>query len=91
MTLKSRQSVTFADIEKITDPIVKKSFQDLFRTLQDGFKNTFDDLNGLSTASTVYIGDSVTNGSWRLTIDGANLSVQKLEAGTWVEKAAFTP
>ena len=91
MTLKSKKSIPFADVEKITDPTVKAAFQDVLKTLQDNFKNTYDDLNDLSTGATLYLGDSGTNGSWRLTVSGANLSVQKREAGAWVEKAAFTP
>jgi len=41
--------------------------------------------------NTVNIGDPNTNGSWRFTISGANLLVQKREAGSWVEKGQFQP
>lgn len=47
-----------------------------------GYSPQFNDLN---------IGDPSANGSWRIVQDGNNLSVQKLESGTWVEKGAFTP
>ncbi|MBZ0315078.1 MAG: hypothetical protein K8L91_01575 [Anaerolineae bacterium] len=33
-----------------------------------------------------YIGDSATNGSWRIMPSGANLLIQKREAGSWVTK-----
>ncbi|MBL1136316.1 MAG: hypothetical protein HND46_13475, partial [Chloroflexi bacterium] len=33
-----------------------------------------------------YIGDSATNGSWRFIPSGANLVIQKREAGSWVTK-----
>lgn len=38
-----------------------------------------------------YIGDPDTDGSWRFTIVGDNLSVQRRESGSYVEKAAFNP
>ncbi len=34
-----------------------------------------------------YIGDPDTNGSWRFTIDGANLVFEKRESGSWVTKS----
>ena len=41
-------------------------------------------------ASYLYIGDSGTNGSWRFYISGADLVIEKREAGTWNEKSRFT-
>ena len=39
----------------------------------------------------LYFGDEGTDGTWRLIISGNDLSVQKREAGVWVEKSAFMP
>lgn len=39
----------------------------------------------------VYFGDEDTNGTWRIAESGDDLSVQKREAGVWVEKGAFQP
>lgn len=38
---------------------------------------------------TIYIGDPNTNGSWRFTVIGNNLIVERRESGVWVEKSAF--
>jgi hypothetical protein len=46
----------------------------------------FDELvstAALASAGTLYLGDPNTDGSWRLTISGSNLSVQKRESATW--------
>lgn len=47
--------------------------------------------NGGADADPFYIGDSATDGSWRFTISGSNLSVQRRESGSWVEKGSFMP
>jgi hypothetical protein len=44
-----------------------------------------------SFANAVYMGNPNTDGSWRLIPVGSNLSVQKRESGTWVEKGQFNP
>jgi hypothetical protein len=36
-----------------------------------------------------YIGSISVDGSWRFVIDSGNLSVQKREGGSWVEKGSF--
>lgn len=46
------------------------------------------DASGLGTT---YFGDSTTDGTWRITPVGNNLSVQRREAGSWVEKSAYVP
>jgi hypothetical protein len=58
-------------------------------------------ITGDLTASTVtsdstvtdalYIGDPLTNGSWRMVAVGNNLSVQRRESGSWVTKGNYTP
>lgn len=45
--------------------------------------------SGGSSANPFYIGDSTTNGSWRLFIVGTDLSFQRLELGIWTEKGAM--
>lgn len=51
------------------------------------------DLAGSSTpvVSAVYFGDPSTNGTWRIVVDGINLSFQYRESGSYVEKMAATP
>ena len=44
----------------------------------------------LYNASNIYLGDSSTNGSWRIVRNGNNLSFQRREAGSWVEKGSFS-
>lgn len=39
----------------------------------------------------IYFGNESTDGSWRIIIVGTDLSIQKREAGVWVEKSSFTP
>lgn len=41
--------------------------------------------------STLYLGEENTEGSWRIIQVGSNLSIERLESGSWVEKASFTP
>lgn len=36
-----------------------------------------------------YIGDENTDGSWRFTISGTELVVERRESGVWVQKSAF--
>jgi len=40
----------------------------------------------VATDSGFYIGDKTTDGSWRFVTSGANLVIQKREAGSWVTK-----
>lgn len=42
-------------------------------------------------AGTVYFGDSATDGTWRITQSGSNLSIQRRESGSYVEKSAVLP
>lgn len=42
-----------------------------------------------STSQTVNLGDPNTDGSWRFTVSGNNLLVERRESGVWVEKSAF--
>ncbi len=47
--------------------------------------------SGGAADSTIYVsGDSTTDGSWRLTVDGATLSVQYRTGGSWIETGAFS-
>lgn len=42
-----------------------------------------------STGTTVSIGDPTTDGSWQITVSGTDLSFQRRESGSWVEKGAM--
>jgi len=46
---------------------------------------------GTSNADPLNIGDPTVDGNWRITVSGNNLSVQRRESGTFVEKASFNP
>ena len=46
-----------------------------------GFSPQFNDLN---------IGDPGANGAWRIVKSGNDLSVERLESGSWVQKGVFT-
>lgn len=45
----------------------------------------------IGSGNAFYFGSSTTNGSWRIIRDGNNLSFQRREGGTWVEKGAMQP
>ena len=45
MVVKQKASTTFPDIEKISDPVVKQTFSDLFKVLQVALTDAFDDTN----------------------------------------------
>lgn len=47
-----------------------------------GFSPQVNDLN---------IGDPAADGSWRIIVSGNDLSVQRRESGSWVEKGSFQP
>lgn len=44
---------------------------------------------GDSTSETKYFGAEGVDGSWRITVSGSNLLVERRESGVWVEKSAF--
>lgn len=41
--------------------------------------------------SVIYLGDSSTDGSWRIVVSGNTLSIQRRESGVWNEKNNFAP
>ena len=87
MSLKTAPIIKLPDIGKIQDDSTRKALEQLLRFMFDNQRNIYDDLNSSATN----FGDSGTDGSWRLVRDGNNLSVQRREAGVWVEKSAFVP
>ena len=48
------------------------------------------DINA-GSGSSFYFGDPNTDGSWRITLNGNNLSFDHRENGTWVSKSMVTP
>lgn len=50
----------------------------------------YDEVHLISTGI-IYLGDSDTNGSWRIMRSGNNLVRQRLESGSWVTKGTDTP
>lgn len=45
----------------------------------------------INLGTTLNLGDPNTNGSWRIYVDGTNVSFQRRESDSWVEKGAYTP
>jgi hypothetical protein len=43
------------------------------------------------TSNFFYIGDSATNGSWRIGLSGLNFVIERLESAVWVIKYYVTP
>ena len=41
------------------------------------------------SVTTLYFGDSDTNGSWKLEVDGNDLKAYRRESATWIEKGGF--
>lgn len=58
-------------------------------TLADLFGATSKELP-LASDCFIYIGDSGTNGSWRIGLDTGNLTFQKRVGGSWVEKGQMS-
>jgi hypothetical protein len=44
----------------------------------------------LIATGVVYLGDSATNGSWRIVRSGDDLHFDRRESGAWVNKGSFT-
>lgn len=44
----------------------------------------------LGSGGAIYLGSKDTDGSWRFIRSGDDLSIQRLEASVWVEKASIT-
>ena len=49
------------------------------------------DKGSAGSAGYLYLGDPLTNGTWRIIVEGNNLNIEKREAGVWVAKSSFTP
>lgn len=58
-------------------------------TVNSNHKAEWKVATGGGSSDPTYIGDSSTEGSWRLTVSGSDLLVQRLESGVWVEKGSF--
>lgn len=50
----------------------------------------FDNSMEIGSANAIYFGNAATNGTWRIIRAGNDFSFQRREAGTYVEKGAFT-
>jgi hypothetical protein len=44
----------------------------------------------LVAAGTIYLGDSETDGSWRISRSGTDLHFDRRESGSWVNKGSHT-
>ncbi len=45
----------------------------------------------LALTTYIYLGDSGTDGSWRIGVSTTNLVFERRESAAWVEKGAFVP
>jgi hypothetical protein len=50
----------------------------------------FNELVENTIAGVIYLGDSTTDGSWRISVSGTTLLVQRRESSAWVTKWTFT-
>lgn len=91
MPLKHRPNTEMPNLSLAEGRGNKNVFDQMMRLLQTTFLNIYDDLNATKVNKVVYFGDEATQGTWRMIVSGNNLSVQRYEAGAWVEKTAFTP
>ncbi len=57
----------------------------------ENFQKSITQVGGTSTSLSIYFGDSVTDGSWRITISGNDLSFERRESGSWVQKGSMNP
>lgn len=80
-------------VKKIED--VEKELKDSNEEIKLNLKQTIYEFGGYSPSfnysNVFYFGDQNTDGSWRIVVDGTNLSVQYRESGNWVEKGSFLP
>lgn len=93
ISLKSRKQIVTPRLDDIKDPAVAQVLNDFAKIISDMTRNIFDDLTTISTTSyvdSIYFGDASTNGSWRILKVGNDLSIQRREAGVWVEKDLIT-
>lgn len=51
--------------------------------------NPIISITPVTPPTTVSVGDTTTNGSWRMIVVGNDLSIQRREAGVWNEKGIF--
>lgn len=96
LVLNHRAQTIPPDTKTIADLKAKGVLDETLRGIQEGNKNIFDDLKNISNqlpqeSGALYFGDPTTDGTWRIIVDGVNLSVQLRTSGAWVEKTAFTP
>ncbi len=54
-----------------------------------GNKPVWGTVSDSSSTSTVPLGDPTTDGSWQIVISDTNLSFQRRESGSWVEKGSM--
>lgn len=73
-------------------PIFPKNLdKELEFALQDYFGRIENDIDYIETAPTSYFGDRNTDGSWRITVSGNDLSIERRESGAWVQKGVYNP
>lgn len=79
-----------AEMEKLEDKMRKK--HDEFRSLFGRSGKPWYQFGGYPSAGEgLVVPGAAGLQEWRIIVVGANLSVQKLEAGVWNEKAVFLP
>jgi hypothetical protein len=77
-------------------PEIAGAFIQLGRLIADrdlNLASVFDDLSSRASDADegiFYLGIKNVNGSWRIIVVGNNLSIQRRESGTWVQKGIFS-
>jgi len=78
------------NLDRVSDiKSIKEWLRQFTRILRENYEMTQADIIVLGSGDIAYLGDSETNGSWRLNKTSTQLLVQRRESGTWETKWAF--
>lgn len=87
---KEKEEKLLKQIEEL-----EKKLKETDKSLRQEMNKPIYEFGGFSPSfnysNVFYFGDQNTDGSWRIVVDGTNLSVQYREAGNWIEKGSFLP
>lgn len=77
------------DMQRAIAAIARASYEDHSTYAETDTSESFLDLEITSTSS-LYLGDSATDGSWRIVRSGNDLVIQRRESGTWTTKSTIS-
>jgi len=88
--IENKQKDILKKIEEL-----EKELKEETKSIRLNMNQTIYEFGGYSPSfnfsNVFYFGDQNTDGSWRIVVDGTNLSVQYRESGVWIEKGSFLP